>query len=309
MNNQPPQYSRALIHLLMLLMVALVASSFPVGALITEGLPPEVMMLIRFVLAALLFAPYVFIKNGWHLPEACRLLGYAILSIPLVVFFWCMFEALRYTSALNTGAIYTTVPAITAFYVFFINRETTGKRRASGLLLGTLGALWIVFRGDLNSLLQLDINRGDLLFLLGCLFMGTYNPLIKKFYAGEPMEVMTFWVISFGAIWLLLLSMPNLGQIAWTEVDINVYLGVLYLAVFTTLVSFFLLQLGTITLGATQVAAYGFLTPIFVVILNLLFGSAVFQWQLLPGIVLVLIAMLLVQRDGGYPQQVRVADR
>ena len=113
----------------MLLMVALIASSFPVGALITEGLPPEVMMLIRFVLAALLFAPYVFIKNGWHLPSARRLMGYAILSIPLVIFFWCMFEALRYTSALNTGAIYTTVPAITAFYVFFINRETTGKRR------------------------------------------------------------------------------------------------------------------------------------------------------------------------------------
>ncbi|WP_299198594.1 DMT family transporter [uncultured Amphritea sp.] len=303
MNNQSPQYSRALIHLLMLLMVALIASSFPVGALITSGLPPEVMMLIRFALAALLFAPYVFIKNGWHLPAARRLMGYAILSIPLVVFFWCMFEALRYTSALNTGAIYTTVPAITAFYVFFINRESTGKRRASGLLLGTLGALWIVFRGDLNSLFQLDINRGDLLFMLGCLFMGTYNPLIKKLYAGEPMELMTFWVISFGALWLLLLSIPSLNQVEWANVDTGVYLGILYLAVFTTLVSFFLLQLGTIVLGATQVAAYSFLTPVFVVILNLFLGSGGFQWQLLPGIALVLIAMLLVQRESRYPQR------
>ncbi|MBN0989574.1 DMT family transporter [Amphritea pacifica] len=302
MNSQSPHYPRTLIHLLMLLMVALIASSFPVGALITSGLPPEVMMLIRFALAALLFAPYVFIRNGWHLPPPRRLLGYAILSIPLVVFFWCMFEALRYTSALNTGAIYTTVPAMTAVYVFFINREATGTRRASGLLLGTLGALWIVFRGDLDSLLQLDINRGDLLFTLGCLFMGTYNPLIRKFYAGEPMELMTFWVISFGALWLLLLSIPGLDQIAWRDVDSNVYLGILYLAVFTTLVSFFLLQLGTIVLGATQVAAYSFLTPVFVLIINLLLGSAVFQWQLLPGIALVLLAMLLVQQEKRFPQ-------
>ena len=298
MNRQSLKYPRSFIHLLMLLMVALIASSFPVGALITSGLPPEVMMFLRFLLAALLFAPYVFLKNGWQLPKARNLAGYAALSIPLVVFFWCMFEALRYTSALNTGAIYTIVPAITALYVFFINREKTSKRRASGLLLGTLGALWIVFRGDINNLLQLDINHGDLLFLLGCLFMGAYNPMIKKLYSGEAMELMTFWVISFGTLWLLLLSLPTLNQIEWQAVDSQVYLGILYLAIFTTLISFFLLQLGTLVLVATQVAAYSFLTPVFVVILNLFIGSAVFQWQLLPGIAFVLIAMILVQREG-----------
>ena len=282
----------------MLLMVALIASSFPVGALITSGLPPEVMMFLRFLLAALMFAPYVFIKNGWHLPGPRKLAGYAALSVPLVVFFWCMFEALRYTSALNTGAIYTIVPAITALYVFFINREKTSKQRATGLLAGTLGALWIVFRGDINNLLQLELNYGDLLFLLGCLFMAAYNPMIKKFYSGEAMETMTFWVISFGTLWLLLLSLPTLNQIEWRTVDNHVYLGIIYLAIFTTLISFFLLQLGTLVLGPTPVAAYSFLTPVFVVILNLLTSSATLQWQLLPGIALVLIAMILVQREG-----------
>ncbi|MBU2966174.1 DMT family transporter [Amphritea sp. 2_MG-2023] len=301
MNSPLQQTPRIIIHMLMLLMVALIASSFPVGALITTALPPEVMMFIRFLLAALMFAPYVFIKNGWHRPTHQQLLGYAVLSIPLVVFFWCMFAALRYTSALNTGAIYTTVPAMTAFYVFLINREKTSKRRAAGLLLGTLGALWIIVRGDISSLLQLQLNRGDLLFILGCLFMGAYNPLIRKLYAGEPMEIMTFWVISIGSFWLLLLSLPSLGAIEWRAVDMNVYLGILYLAIFTTLVSFFLLQLGTLILGATQVAAYSFLTPLFVVILNILMGSTSLQWPLIPGMVLVIIAMLLVQKEQRSP--------
>ncbi|WP_421864988.1 DMT family transporter [Motiliproteus sp.] len=286
------------VHGLMLLMVVLVASSFPVGASITDGMPPEVMMLIRFVLAAILFLPYVLLKHGRRLPNRGKLLQYAVLSIPLVVFFWCMFAALRHTSALNTGAIYTMVPAITALFLWLIHREATPGRRAMGLLAGTLGAIWIVFRGDLDALLGFDFNRGDWLFLLGCLFMGAYNPLIKKFYSGEPMEVMTFWVISIGSVWLLLLSLPALDEIAWGQVRGGVYLGILYLALFTTLVTFFLLQFGTVALGPTQVAAYGFLTPLFVMSIELVRGSEAFEWILLPGILLVILAMLLVQREG-----------
>lgn len=292
-------YPSYLVHGLMLLMVIFVASSFPVGALITTAMPPEIMMFIRFLMAASLFAPYVFVKHGLHLPTINQLKNYTILSIPLVVFFWCMFEGLRYTSALNTGAIYTAVPAITAIYVFFINREKTSKRRSIGLLIGTIGAVWIVLRGDLMQLLTQQFNYGDSLFFIGCLFLAAYNPLIKKFYAGEAMEVMTFWVITIGSVWLLLLSIPSFKSVAWQGVSSSVYLGVLYLAVFTTLVTFFLLQIGTLSIGATRVAAYSFLTPVFVIVLNLFLGIENFDPKLLPGLFLILIAMNLVQKEGG----------
>jgi len=132
------------VHALMLMAIILAASSFPVGAAITNGLPPEILMFLRFLLASALFAPFVFIKHGIKLPSRRALLNYNILSIPLVVFFWCMFESLRYTSILNTGALYTIVPAITAVFALLINREMTGKIRSFGLFLGTIGALWIV---------------------------------------------------------------------------------------------------------------------------------------------------------------------
>ena len=136
--------------------------------------------------------------------------------------------------------------------------------------------------------------------MIGCLFMGAYNPLIKKFYSGEPMEVMTFWVICIGSIWLLILALPALETQKWNDVSIGTYAGIAYLALFTTLITFFLLQFGTLRLGPTQVASYGFLTPIFVAMLNFIIGTGGFQWQLLPGFFLVLIAMILVhKRDTG----------
>lgn len=289
--------SNLTVHALMLLMVLLVAGSFPVGAMITNALPPDVLMFIRFLTAATLFAPFVFIKNGITLPSRKALLGYTVLSLPLVIFFWCMFESLRYTSVLNTGALYTTVPAITALFAYVINKETTNRIRSLGLMLGTAGALWIVFRGDINALLNLSLNYGDIIFLVGCFFMGLYNPMIKRIYAGEPMELMTFWVILFGCGWLLLLSATKLPSIQWSSVGLNVYLGVLYLSLFTTLFSFFIIQFGTVKLGPTKVSAYSFLTPLFVIVLSVLFGMESFTTDVLPGMLLVLVAMLLIQYE------------
>ncbi|MPW31761.1 EamA family transporter [Agarivorans sp. B2Z047] len=284
-------------HGLMLLMVTLVASSFPVGAAITHALPPVVMMFLRFLTAALLFAPYVLYRNGLTLPSGKTLMGYALLSVPLVIFFWCMFEALRHTSALNTGALYTTLPAITALTSFFILGQALKLQRAVGLTMGTLGALWIVFRGDVNALFALTLNQGDLLFLLGCVALSIYNPLMKKLYQGEPQELMTFWVLTFGSLFLLLLSLNSLNEINWLAVPLKAYAGIGYLALFTTLTTFFLLQIGTVRLGPTKVAAYSYLTPLLVLVLTVSMGFEQLSWRLLPGAILVFFAMLIIQND------------
>jgi len=284
-------------HGLMLLSIFFAATSFPVGAAITHALPPAVMMFMRFILAAFLFSPYLVLKKTLYIPSAKKMLGYGVLSIPLAVFFWCMFESLRYTSVLNTGALYTLVPAITAIYALIINNEVTHKFRSMGLLIGTLGALWIVFRGDYAALLNLDLNKGDFIFIIGCLFLGLYSPLIKKIYEGEPMEVMTFWVLICAAVWLLLVSANQLIDIDWSSVTYKVYGGILYLSLFTTLMTFFLLQLCVVRIGPTKVAAYGFLTPLFVIVISIILGTDHFELITLPGIVMVILAMFIIQYE------------
>jgi len=154
-----------------------------------------------------------------------------------------------------------------------------------------------VFRGDINGLLNLEFNTGDLIFLVGCLFMGAYSPLVKKIYAGEPMEVMTFWVIFMATLLLFILSLDNFDQVQWLAVESRVYLGLAFLAIFTTLFSFFVLQMATVKIGATKVAAYGFLTPIMVIALSAVLGDGVVGWNIAPGVMLVLLAMLLINGE------------
>jgi len=279
----------------MLLCAILVSGSFPVGEAISGDLDPAVLTFVRFALASVLFAPLIWYRFGLAVSFA-SLARYSLISATLVTFFWCMFYSLRYTTALNTSAIFTLVPSLAGIYAMILNRERLGRPRLIALVLGVVGALWIIFRGDVDLLLSLAWNRGDLIFFVGCLFMGLYTPLVRLLHRGEPMLQMAFWIMVTGTLWLLLLAGPKLMSVSWVDVPNRVWAGIAYLAIFSTIITFFLTQYAILFLGPTRVMAYSYLYPGLVVIIDLLCGGPWPGTVLLPGIVIVLSAMVVVQQ-------------
>lgn len=284
------------VHAQVLLSRALVATSFPVVAAITHGLEPELQVLVRFALAALLFAPYLVLRHGFALPGLRSLIGYAAIGGALVTFFWCMFAALRLTTPLNAAALHTLVPGITAIYAAIVVRERLGKYRVAAVVVGLIGALWVVFRGDPARLAALSFNDGDLIFLAGTFAMGLYTPLVRYFHRGEPAAVMTFWTLTMGAGWLLLFNNAAIWRTDWAAVELSVYGGIAYLAVFTTIITFFIMQHATLYLGPTRVASYGYLTPTLVVLIEWAAGHGLPSATTLIGVVIIFAAMLVLQR-------------
>jgi drug/metabolite transporter (DMT)-like permease len=281
----------------MVVAACLVSTSFTVGAAITRHLDPVLLTLIRFVLAALLFAPLVALRYGLSFSFSL-LLRCSLISGCLVIFFSCMFWALRYTSALNTSVIFALVPSISGGYALLLNKERLGRAHLLALACGLVGTVWVIFRGDPAQLLAMQWNRGDLIFFAGCCAMGLYTPLIKLLHRGEPMAVMTLWVLITGCLWLLLLSGADLGRVDWGRVPLELWLGVAYLSVFTTIITFFLTQYAVPVLGPTRVMAYSYLYPGLVLVIELALGHGLPPLPVLPGVVVVLAAMFILQRHG-----------
>lgn len=279
----------------MLVATFLIATSFPVVAAIADGMESQVLTFLRFLVAALLFLPIVVLKYGLTLPGLRDLSRYAAISASMVGFFWCMFEALETTTALNTGALFAFIPGIAAIVAAVLLKERLGRKKLIALILGAVGALWVVFRGDPERLLGLELNRGDLIFFAGCICFGFYMPLVKYFHRGEAMPVMTFWTLATGALWLSLLSLPALAVMDWSAVPSRVYLGTLYLAVFTTLITFFLAQYSTLRLGPTRVMAYSYMNPALVLALTWSLGQPPPGLMVLPGVLIVLAATFVLQ--------------
>jgi drug/metabolite transporter (DMT)-like permease len=291
-NTQLPLWS---VHCLMLLSSVIVSSSFTVGEAITHGLEPSVLLLVRYVVAVLCLAPVLLYNHGLSIPTVKQLGGYSLISASTVGFFWCMFESLRYTNALSTSVIFTLVPGISGIYSAIFLKERLGRGRLWALFFGMVGALWVIFRGDLNRLLGLEVNHGDLLFLAGCFMMAAYTPLVKKLHQHESMMVMTFWVLVTGTGWLLLLSFAGLGAVDWQGVETRVWAGIVYLAVFSTIITFYLTHISILYLGPTRVMAYSYFYPAFVLIINWGLGKGLPPAIILPGVAVVTLATVVLQ--------------
>jgi drug/metabolite transporter (DMT)-like permease len=274
---------------------ALVTTSFTVGAAITHGLAPELLTLLRFTLATLLFAPYVIWRHGLTIPSLRAFIGYCCISATVVTFFWCMFEALRLTSALNAAALYTLLPGIAALYAVILVKERIGGPRVGALALGAVGALWVIFKGDWDLFVALEFNQGDLIFLAGLFAMGFYTPLVRRFNRKEPAAVMAFWVLATGTLWLALLNNWAVFEQNWAAIESKTLLGVAYLSVFTTIISFFIMQHATLYIGPTRVMSYGYLTPALVVGFEFIAGNGLPVSGVLPGIALTIAAMIVLQ--------------
>jgi len=293
-NTQLPRWS---VHCLMLVAALIVSSSFTVGKAITHGLEPSVLLLVRYLVAVVCLGPIVVVNHGFSLPPLRRIGGYSMVSASTVGFFWCMFESLRYTNALNTSVIFTLVPGISGLYSAVFFKERLGRGRLWALFFGMIGALWVIFRGDINRFLALEVNYGDLLFLAGCFMMAAYTPLVKRIHKEESMVVMTFWVLVTGTCWLLLLSFSDLAAVDWQGVEVKVWTGIVYLAVFSTIITFYLTHISTLYLGPTRVMAYSYFYPSFVLVINWALGKGLPPPVILPGVIIVTLATVVLQRE------------
>ncbi len=283
----------------MLLAAGLGSTSFTVGKAIADNIDPFLLTLVRFSLATLFFLPLVRKKYGLKKPPLLSLARYSLISFTLTAFFVLMFVSLRYTSAINTGVIFTLVPGISGIYSMILLKERLGRNRLIALFCAMLGAIWVIFQGDPARMAALVLNRGDLIFLGACLLMGLYTPLIKLLYQNEPMPVMTFWILATGCGWLLLATAPRLAVIHWNTILSSTWAGVLYLAIFCTLITFFLSQWSTIRLGPTRVMAYSYLYPPLILLVDWALGHGLPPARTLPGIILIALTMIIVQQDAG----------
>ena len=286
----------ALSHVLALVAMIFISTIFSVGDEIADTMPASVLMALRFGLAALMLAPYAIWRYGLGGLAVKGLWRYAILSVLSTIFFWSMFEGLKSTDSLNTSAISTTIPGFTALYAAILMRERLGRYRLAALLLGMAGTVWVVFRGDPERLLALELSKGDALFFAGCISMGLYAALIPKLHRGEPVPVMSFWITVMVAAMFLALANVDMAEVAWGEISNGVWGAVFWLAIGPTILTFFLIQTTSLTIGSTRVQSYSYLIPAFVLVLDWAMGRGLPSAMTIPGIVIVVLATIVIQR-------------
>ena len=108
--------------------------------------------------------------------------------------------------------------------------------------------------------------------------------------------VLTFWTLAAATLWLVLASNVKLWRTDWVEVEVVVLGGIVYLAIFPTIITFFIAQYATLRLGPTRLMAHSYLIPAMVLLIDLASGTGLPPAMTFPGIAIVLLASVVVQR-------------
>ena len=283
-------------HLAMLGFSVLVAGSFSFGSIIANDISPIALTAVRFILAAVVIG-IITIATGSVTQAALKSpWRYLILGGVFSVYFVLMFEGLKTATPVSTVAIFTLIPAVSAIAGFVILGQIVSSRIVVALIIGALGALWVIFRGDIYALSTLSIGRGELVYFVGCIAHALMPILFRLLSRGENPLMVTFGLLTSGAMMLCVFGAREIIETEWISLPMIVWVAIFYLSICASAVTFVLLQFASMHLPATNVMAYTYLTPIWVLVWELLLGHDVPNLWVLGGVFLAVLSLMLLLR-------------
>ncbi|MEO8640229.1 DMT family transporter [Pseudomonas sp.] len=256
-------------HVGMLLWALLIAASFSAAAQVSQAIDPILLTGLRLLFCALVFLPLLLLKGDTAM-TARGLFGHAALGLLLAVYFGSLFEALRYTSAVNTGTMFTLVPLLTLLFEAVLMPDSNLKQRVLPMLIAAAGAVLLVLKGVGPG--ELPSPYAVAVYGVGCLAMALYSPLSQRLKASSLKDRgpvgMTFWNMLFGALFLLAFCGFSGGWRSASLLTVSDFWWLIYLAVFATLATFWLLHRAIGVIAPSSVISYIYLSTLFLTLFH-----------------------------------------
>jgi len=229
--------------------------------LISHGLTPEQIMLLRFILAYVciwLISPKQLWAKSWQDELLFVLLGLSGGSL----YFLAENSALKFTQACNVSIIISVTPLLTAIATSLVYK---GERMGRALIIGAFVALVGISFVVLNGQYVLKLNPiGDLLTISASLMWVVYGLILKKLQQREYTSVFVTRKVFFYGILTILPVFPIMGEgIPWNELcDFTVLANLCFLGIVASFLGYLAWNYVVNQLGVVTATNYLYLNPL-----------------------------------------------
>ncbi|WLR52065.1 EamA family transporter [Bacillus tianshenii] len=264
-----------------------------VQGLLTYGFTPLEITALRVVSASLLILCYLLVKNKQklkiHWQDTRYFIGTGILSI--VFFNWCLFTAMRETSIAVASILLYTAPAFVTVLSRFFFKEWLTPRKITALLVTFIGCAFVIGVAPYGVS---SISTAGLLAGLGAGFGYALYSIFGKF-ALAKYDSYTVTAFTFFTAAVFLLPLTQLWTKANTLADPLVWVYVLGLGLFSTVLAFLLYTTGLSRIESSRASIVATIEPVTAALVSvIIFQEQLNLWQV-AGIGMVLSAVILVQ--------------
>jgi drug/metabolite transporter (DMT)-like permease len=164
----------------------------------------------------------------------------------------------------------------------------------TALIIGAIGALWVVFEGNFQRLIMLEFGLGEMIFFCGVVFHALYTPLSRKLNSGESPLGFAFATTLGATILMIFYGIGDVYQTDLLNLSWMVWLTLFYTALFASALTFFLIQYATLVLPSSKVMAYTYLVPSWALMWELGLGQNISIYNIGLGILLTIFALVIL---------------
>ena len=273
-------------------------------AVVPEYITPEAYTALRLAVGAAgfwlisLFTPREKVekRDMWMI-----LLG----AVNLYGTLWAFAEAMRYISPIYVSLISAMSPLLVMLMAAVFLKEPISTRKATGVFFGIAGALMMILfslHGDAHY-----SNIGALLCFVNIIFYASYLLLTRSISPKYSPVTMMKWMFLFSFIMSLPLAIPTVkdSPLLLGNAPAMAYVNMGIVALFATVLAYFLLPVALRYLRPTTVSMYSNLQPIITAALAIALGQDIFTWNKPVALVLVIFGVFLVTTSRSKADEMR----
>jgi drug/metabolite transporter (DMT)-like permease len=283
-------------YLLLIIAAFFWGSNFVISKVVIETVPPITLSVLRWVVSLLCILPFAWREFKQH--QALLLKHWKpllLLSASGVAGFNAfLYIAVQYTTAINASLVNAVAPMFIIMLSVIWLKERLMPIQYVGVFISLGGVLWIFSQGSLENLIALRFNPGDIYVLLAVISWAIYSLMMKRRGHEIPKKATFLVTIVLGIIILLpfwLWEMVN-REVFPQDYSINVWLAIVYLGIFPSVISFICWNEGVLRVGPGKASHFLYLIVFFAGLMALFIGEA-YTWIQFTGGAMILTGVII----------------
>jgi drug/metabolite transporter (DMT)-like permease len=250
------------------------------GRVAAGHLPPIALAFWRWLFALLLILPFGLprVIDQWNdVRRQWKVLALVAL-FSVTAYNTLLYVALTSTTAINATLVSAAIPVAIVLLSRVWLGEPVGVAQAAGIFISLAGVVIVIAHGEIDRLLALRLQPGDLWVLAAVASWAFYSVLLRRHPTGLSPLVLLTVQMTLGWLFLVPFYLGELTTGQTFQLTSQSVGLIAYVAIFPSIVAYHLWNQGVASLGANLAGQYTYLIPIFTAILATLFLGESFRW-------------------------------
>ena len=275
------------------------SGNFIVGKFATVyEIPPLTLNVFRWISVWFILIPFTYKEIFENLPYIKK--NWLVISfmgvITISTFNSVVYFALNYTQVINAVLMLSAIPAATIVLSSLMRIEETNIFQLLGLVLSIIGIGSIISNGDIQKIISLDFNKGDMWMLVCVITWSLYSTLLKKNNFKFSQFTLIQLMVSVGILFLIPQFFYEKSIGLELSLDKNFILILIYVAIFPAIAAYYFWQKGIEIIGPNRASMFIQLMPLFSAVMAIIIFKEKFELYHFVGAIFILSGIYLSNR-------------